>query len=414
MLGPGVVAPPAALAETPPAPPSLRVLFLRVDFPDRASTRPVESLRNPSGTGLIDRLAAYYAEVSSGRFHIEPLLARGVVTLPRPRADYAGGTRRLVGDALAAATATPAPGRPAIVDFHPQAVVVFFAGPGAESDLHANARAMPWSEAITGGVPFDAAGTKLDRVMVVGEDPLNDLSPFGVLAHEFGHLLGLPELYAPGRAHEGIGIWGVMGQGTWVGRGDAPPQPCAWSKLRLGWVDPIEVDRDATVTLPQVERRPVVAKILARGPAHPDEYFLIENRGRIGSDRRLPGEGLLVWHVDDSLDSFRRSQDDAAHKRVDLLTADSWPSHLDMGVTRGGNRGDAGDPWSDRLTGPGPATRPSTASYAGTPGRFALRNISRAGETMTFDVVFGGAEGDPGSVTLSPPPAPRANPARSP
>ena len=44
-------------------------------------------------------------------------------------------------------------------------------------------------------------------------------SSFGVLCHEFGHLLGLPELYAPGGAmNEGIGKWGLMGQGTWVGQ----------------------------------------------------------------------------------------------------------------------------------------------------------------------------------------------------
>ncbi|MFM8411188.1 MAG: immune inhibitor A domain-containing protein [Alphaproteobacteria bacterium] len=216
---------------------------------------------------------------------------------------------------------------------------------------------------------------------------MNGLSPFGVLAHEFGHVLGLPELYAPSHAHVGIGVWGLMGEGTWVGRGDRPPHPCAWSKLALGWVDAVVVDRDAHVKLDAVERVPKVVKILAR-EGHPDEYFLLENRRRIGSDARIPGEGLLVWHVDDSLESFRRSQDDPNHKRVDLMTADTWPSQLDLGPTRGGNRGDAGDPWADRLTGPGPGTRPSTASYSGATGRFSLRNVSAAGDTMTFDVVF--------------------------
>ena len=44
--------------------------------------------------------------------------------------------------------------------------------------------------------------------------------------------------HAPGGAtHEGIGVWGLMGQGTWIDKGRRPPHPSAWSKLRLGWVD---------------------------------------------------------------------------------------------------------------------------------------------------------------------------------
>ena len=58
-----------------------------------------------------------------------------------------------------------------------------------------------------------------------------------------------------------------------------------------------------------------------------------------------------------------------------------------------------------RKDGPGPDTRPSTAAYDGTRGRFAIRNISPAGEVMTFDVVF---TGDPE------PSAPRAAPAARP
>jgi immune inhibitor A len=232
--------------------------------------------------------------------------------------------------------------------------------------------------------------------MVVAEDPFPPLSPFGVMAHEFGHVLGLPELYAPNKTQEGIGIWGLMGQGTWLGRGDAPPAPCAWSKLTLGWVDPIVVDHTQSVSLPSVARSAQVVKIYAKGPAEPWEYFLIENREQRGADRRIPAPGLLIWHVDERLTSYRRSQDDPTHKRVDLLTADSWPSHLDLGHTNGGNRGDAGDPWVDRKDGPGPDTRPSTGAYDGTRGRFAIKNISPAGEVMTFDVVF---DKDAGATT---------------
>lgn len=383
------VAAPNPVASRVPA--RVRVLFLRVDFPDHRTSRPASDFRNPSRSGLIDRLVSYYDEVSLRRFHVEPLVSERVYTLPRKRAAYVSKPALMIRDALALADRpAPAGERELLAGTRPDIVVVTFAGPGAESDIEKQAKGLPWSNAVEGPGFAQVGGTTISRGMVVAEDPFPPLSPFGVMAHEFGHVLGLPELYAPNMPHEGIGIWGLMGQGTWVGRGDAPPHPCAWSKLTLGWVDPIVVEKTQRVELPGVARSGQVVKIYAKGPHEPSEYFLIENREQHGADRRIPGPGLLIWHVDERQTSHRRSQDDAAHKRVDLLTADSWPSHLDVGHARGGNRGDAGDPWSDRKDGPGPDTRPSTAAYDGTPGRFAIRNISPAGEVMTFDVVFAG------------------------
>jgi immune inhibitor A len=387
----------------------VRVLFLRVAFPDQPATRPASDFHNESHSGLIDRLVSYYDEVSSRRFHIEPTIASKVYTLPRKRAAYVSQPGVLLRDALELAS-RPAPDgeRDLVRGARPEFVVVTFAGPGAESDIAKTTPGLPWSNAVEGDGIAQAGDVRVDHGMVVAEDPFPPLSPFGVMAHEMGHVLGLPELYAPNKAHEGIGIWGLMGQGTWLGRGDVPPHLCAWSKLKLGWVDATVIDHTQNVSLPSVARSAEVVKIYAKGPQEPWEYFLIENREQRGADRRIPAPGLLIWHVDERLTSYRRSQDDPTHKRVDLLTADSWPSHLDIGHAAGGNRGDAGDPWVDRKNGPGPDTRPSTGSYDGTRGRFAIRNISPAGEVMTFDVVFEDAgaaarpAASPGAVSARP------------
>ena len=383
-------------------PDRLRVLFLRAAFPDQPSSRPASDFHNESRSGLIDRLVTYWDEVSARRFHIEPVISDRVYTLPKKRAQYVSQPGNMIRDTLALASRPAPEGEKALVDgSRAEVVVVTFAGPGAESDIEKKATGLPWSNAVEGPAFAKVGDKSISRGMVVGEDPFPPLAPFGVMAHEFGHVLGLPELYAPNKPHEGIGIWGLMGQGTWVGRGDVPPHPEAWSKLTLGWVDPIVVDRTQTVTLPSVARGAQVVKIYAKGPQEPFEYFLIENREQKGADRRIPGPGLLIWHVDERLTSYRRSQDEASHKRVDLLTADSWPSHLDIGHANGGNRGDAGDPWSARKDGPGPDTRPSTAAYDGTRGRFAIRNISPAGEVMTFDVVFEG-DAEPSAPRIAP------------
>jgi hypothetical protein len=181
--------------------------------------------------------------------------------------------------------------------------------------------------------------------IVIAEDEVPPFSNFGVLAHEFGHLLGLPELYAPGAAvHEGIGVWGLMGQGTWLGRGDQPPHPEAWSKQRLGWLDVQTIDQTTPgVTLPAVTRAPRAIRIPVT-PGNEDEYYLIENRLREGADAKLPADGLLVWHVDERVHGFRSAQNDPAHKLLHLVEADGR-GDLDRGHDAGGNRGDAGDPW---------------------------------------------------------------------
>ena len=87
-----------------------------------------------------------------------------------------------------------------------------------------------------------------------------------VMAHEFGHAFGLPDLYDrshvgaakgdPGQPAEaysaGIGKWGLMGLGAQGWHNNDGPNPfCAWSLEQLGWIGPdnerlIEVRQDTT------------------------------------------------------------------------------------------------------------------------------------------------------------------------
>ena len=67
------------------------------------------------------------------------------------------------------------------------------------------------------------------------------MTNISVFCHEFGHMLGLPDLYArpekPGM--EGVGIWCAMSNQAGNGR---PQHFCAWSKEKLGWVKPAVID----------------------------------------------------------------------------------------------------------------------------------------------------------------------------
>ncbi|KAF0179044.1 MAG: M6 family metalloprotease domain protein [Limisphaerales bacterium] len=118
-----------------------------------------------------------------------------------------------------------------------------------------------------------------------------------VYCHEFGHMLGIPDLYArpenPGS--EGLGNWCAMSNQTPYGR---PQHFGAWCKEQLGWLAPAVLD-------PTVKQKLVLApiegstnecfKVLIR----PDgsEYLLLENRRKTGFDGSLPDEGLLIWRI---------------------------------------------------------------------------------------------------------------------
>lgn len=168
----------------------------------------------------------------------------------------------------------------------------------------------------------------------------SELNAIGVFCHEFGHSLGLPDLYDGDGSSEGIGGWGLMGSGSWGGDQAHPELPVhmeAWSKERLGWVEPYELTLNTPlVSLPQVEDSPTVVKAWKDGNYSGLEYFLIENRQKVGFDASLIIPGILIWHIDNS----RTHNRDENHKWVDLEEADGT-----NGLDDPGNRGDAGDPW---------------------------------------------------------------------
>jgi len=217
----------------------------------------------------------------------------------------------------------------------------------------------------------------------------------GVFAHEFGHALGLPDLYATSTTatNEGIGGWGLMGAGNW----NIPTSPAhmeAWSKMQLGWAPVVTVSADAShVVLDQIETAGSIIRINVPGTS---EYFLLENRQKVGSDAYLKSSGMLVWHVDSTTvaDNWPSNtiQNVTTHKGLDLVEADGL-----AGLDHRGYRGGAGDPFpgSTAKTSWTQSTSPSTNGYTVTSG-IALTNIAESGGQISFDIAFG----TPGTIAV--------------
>jgi M6 family metalloprotease-like protein len=226
----------------------------------------------------------------------------------------------------------------------------------------------------------------------------------GVFAHEMGHAVGLPDLYSTSSpaTNGGIGWWGLMGSGSW-NQPSSPAHLEAWSKAEMGWIPLVRIQRDTSdVVIRAVADSGSVLRIDI--PASNGEYFLLENRQRLGSDIHLSGPGLLIWHVD-SLEIARRAyhntvQNNPWRKGVDLEEADAGRLDDPDGEA------DVGDPYpGTTATEFGPNTTPSSNSNDGFPSGIHIGNIRRAGSDIIVDIRL--SVYPPGYVPpLSPPPAP--------
>jgi M6 family metalloprotease-like protein len=252
-------------------------------------------------------------------------------------------------------------------------VMVVHAGGGQESDP--TNKDLIWSHrwavldadpSVPGSQPLTADGVQIYGYTMESEDFV-----IGTVAHEFGHDLGLPDLYDTDGSSNGAGIWDIMSLGSWTGSpaGSSPAHMSAWSLIRLGWVTPTEVTSSLVGTsIDAVENSGKVFRLSIPGTTQ--EYFLIENRQPIGFDAALPGSGLLIWHVDDS----QTSNDQDTHRLLDL-------EEMDEGVS-GDHPIDSGDPWHDTATGWGPETAPDSRAYDGSVTSWRVRDISASGATM--------------------------------
>lgn len=120
------------------------------------------------------------------------------------------------------------------------------------------------------------------------------LSSNGMLAASFGSFLGLPDLFDTKTGRSGIGQFGLMdGAAIFAYNGLFPPEPSAWEKIYLGWVEPITISRNSTsLSLPAVGLISVGQDTIYKIPINSREYFLVENRQR---DPHGNGQRLTVY-----------------------------------------------------------------------------------------------------------------------
>jgi M6 family metalloprotease-like protein len=201
------------------------------------------------------------------------------------------------------------------------------------------------------GAGINAEMARVDEYMV---------GAIGTVVHEFGHTIGLPDLYDVSGWSNGVGGWDLMCTGGWIGspvegapEGSLPANLGAWSRYEKGWVNPkVIMDPETLLTLRASEidttQFDLDSLTMIKIPISETEFFLIENRQQDVNkdgyvivdvedgvpisidygeyDFFLPGSGILVWHIDDDVIDAKWAdnelQTDPHHKGVDLEEAD--------------------------------------------------------------------------------------------
>jgi M6 family metalloprotease-like protein len=232
-------------------------------------------------------------------------------------------------------------------------VCLFHAGSDFQADIAGDSpRDIPTFQiGLTDSVAVNGGTVGIHGGMVLPETENQDGfygAMNGTLAHEFGHTQGLPDLYDINTFFPAVGVWSNMDSGYLLGTliqdeqtgalveasGVLPVSLDPWCKSVL-WpngLTTVDPGRSLTTSL----RSTQLQNRLLRVPLGADEYLLVENRqadvngdntvyldrdlakqvilgpglssadpsdslGDREYDFLLPGQGILVWHVDETV-----------------------------------------------------------------------------------------------------------------
>ncbi len=277
-------------------------------------------------------------------------------------------------------------------------IYIIYAGAG-EASYGAESTIWPHQWTLTdAGSSLTLDGVKIDSYGCCNEYDQTKPSGIGTFCHEFGHVLGLPDLYSVSynsAQYLTPGSWNVMDYGSYNNDGRTPCTFGVYERNAFGWVDPIILDGASTISLENILDSNTCAAVLTSSK---NEFFLLENRQQTGWDKYLPGHGLLIWHIDYSASVWSNNvvNNTASHQYVDIEEANGKANNDDDSVMAG-----YPFPGTSRKTSFTDTTSPSMKTWSGTALNTPITNITEKNGIITFDVCGGYVELDTPVATVS-------------
>ncbi|MBV9023148.1 MAG: M6 family metalloprotease domain-containing protein [Streptomycetaceae bacterium] len=274
-----------------------KMIFVR--FPDHTPARTPQQL----AANYLPSVPQFYARASYGKAKLAIDPAPAYTTMPASITTY--GIRRAapypkvlqyIHDAVAAAHRSG-------VSFRGARTLYIVADPDAPGIDHDATATTTLAKRDT--ITID--GSSIRNVAVIWETANPDPN---VVAHESGHLFGLPDLYVQPKQDDPqddwdskVGDWDLMGDQRAIA-----PEFLAWEKWKFGWFGPGQVD---CVAQPGVTVHTLSPTELAGGTKlvvikrSDTGAYAVEVRSRHGNDSRACAEGVLLYHIRTDVSSTR-------------------------------------------------------------------------------------------------------------
>ncbi|MBR0296218.1 MAG: M6 family metalloprotease domain-containing protein [Paludibacteraceae bacterium] len=288
----------------------------------------------------------YFRAQSNGQY-VPDFDVVGPVTLANTRASYGGNTSsqqgsdtdpaQMIVDACKAVDAsvnfaTYDNDNDGEIDF----VYVIYAGYG-EADGGPTESIWPHNWYVSSGAGYTCYldGKKLDNYACSGELNYSDdtRTGIGTIAHEFGHVIGLPDYYDTDYGtNDDNGVtpykWSIMDQGSYLNGGRTPPNYSVFDKYYMGWITPKFLAKDekknVTLTTAYDDGYQITGGASRVAYTNTNTVYYIENRQKSGWDAYIPGSGMLVWQVKYSQSVWNNNQPNntAGSPRYTIVPAD--------------------------------------------------------------------------------------------
>lgn len=263
------------------------------------------------------------------------------------------------------------------------------ASTGNENDMWPHSWTLD-EEAITiDGITIDNYGCSAELVGASGVK----MDGIGTFTHEFGHILGLKDLYDTDDYLNGYGLdpgaYTLYASGSYNNDSRTPPYLMAFERMQMGWCTPTELSGPEDVTLQPLYTN--TARYINAQPGREEgtgfEWFVLENRQREGWDAYLPAHGLLIYHYDytqemvDEYWSVNGPNNNSKHRCLYIKPADG----IDDTNTRNGDTypGRSGNTeFTDTST-------PNALNWNGEATNTPITNIREEGGVIYFQVKGG-------------------------
>ena len=273
------------------------VVVITAQFLDKPASSDVSDIEKR----VFSEMSYYYQNVSYGKIAITGNISETWILLPQNMTYYGNyngenlhsqGAQSLINDAIKYSDSD--------IDFSAfDYILVVHAG---EDEADSQEIDDIWSWGFWEGLSASTDdGVTFDQGAVVSE-----FDSLGMFCHEFGHILGLPDLYNYDNSSQFfVGNWGLMGFGSCNGYpiGSEPSHILSWGKMFLGWINSSQViemklDQSANVTIDPLEIQSSGAKVV-KIPITSTNYYLIAVR----IDDNLPDQGVIITLVNETKNS---------------------------------------------------------------------------------------------------------------